>query len=255
MKKRAVTINLEREAKAIRRLQERAVKRFVDDVVEIGKRLARVKAQVGHGEFTGWLRKNFQMSEATAQRYMSVGRLVGKNRTLRVLDLSALYLLVNQPPEVVDEFARRAQFERVTRETIKNARIVPSLPVPEPMRRTVVVPHYVDEEPPPTRSVGPAPEPPDPVEVPPADDGNVVAFPDAAQALRSDAAAVFLDAIAEYLPRLDDGALANAYRANQPNVSADEISRIGYTLVRLADKLRRADASWPTETPPSGLRH
>jgi hypothetical protein len=80
--RRVQTINVVRQAKIIRRLQDRA-----------RKRLARVKTHLGHGQFLKWVRKNFAMSSSTAGRYMMASRIAGKFRTVRNLDLSVLYSL------------------------------------------------------------------------------------------------------------------------------------------------------------------
>jgi len=61
---------LKREAKAIRRLHRRAEaqsKELLKTVIEIGRRLTKVKARVGHGHGLPWLRQNFEWSDDTAQ--------------------------------------------------------------------------------------------------------------------------------------------------------------------------------------------
>jgi hypothetical protein len=68
------------------------------------------------------------------------------------------------------------------------------------------------------------------------------------------AATALFEAIAAIeLPLPDTDVLAEAYRANPPKVSVDDIREIGSALGTLASKLA-ADAT-PAETPPEGWRH
>jgi hypothetical protein len=109
-------INLAVEIRAIRRLQKSATahaKRLLADIVEIGKRLDRVKERVGHGNYIPWLKKNFGMSADTAENYVAVFRLSRSPefRKLRNLPLDILYLLGRKstPPETVTIVARRVE--------------------------------------------------------------------------------------------------------------------------------------------------
>ena len=106
---------LRREVAAIRRLKKSAAshgKAFLADIVQIGKRLSRVKDRVGHGNWLTWLRKNFDWSGDTAANYINVFELskTPEFRRLRNLPLELLYLLGrrNVSPE-----ARIAIMERV----------------------------------------------------------------------------------------------------------------------------------------------
>ena len=106
---------LRREVKAILRLKKRAAshgKRFITDIAEIGKRLARVKNRVGHGNWLPWLRQNFDWSGDTAENYINVYRVSQspKFRSLRNLPLEVLYLLGRR---TVSEAARDAIAEQV----------------------------------------------------------------------------------------------------------------------------------------------
>ena len=97
--------------KAIRKRAEANAKQLVRDAADIGRRLARVKSRVGHNNWQPWLEKNFGWSEDTAQRYMRTAKFVTKNRTLRFLDLSAIYALSarNVPEDVVQQIAHRVE--------------------------------------------------------------------------------------------------------------------------------------------------
>ena len=107
--------DLRREVKAILRLKKRAAshgKRFITDIAEIGKRLARVKKRVGPGNFLSWVRKNFKWSADTAENYISVYKVsqTPRFRSLRNLPLEVLYLLGRR---TVSEAAREAIAEQV----------------------------------------------------------------------------------------------------------------------------------------------
>jgi hypothetical protein len=119
---------LAREAQAIKRLKKRATahgKRFLADLIEIGKRLQRAKARVGHGNWTTWLQKNFRMSADSASNYMRLHDLSAtpEFRSLRNLPIEALYLLARTPAEIRMAVAERADAgEAITRGTIVSVR-------------------------------------------------------------------------------------------------------------------------------------
>ena len=48
--------------------------RVVEDIIEIGKSLVEVKAQLPHGSFGNWLKSEFDWSEDTAGRFMNVSK-------------------------------------------------------------------------------------------------------------------------------------------------------------------------------------
>jgi phage N-6-adenine-methyltransferase len=153
-----------REVRAIRRLQKSATthgKRFLADIVEIGKRLDRVKERVGHGNWIPWLRNNFKMSGDTAANYVSLFKLSQSPefRKFRNLPLDILYWLGRKstPPEKIAEVARRIEAgERpaiITAEVRQGARgnvtVAPSV-------RTEVIAHDVE-----VRAYSTTPEPSD----------------------------------------------------------------------------------------------
>jgi phage N-6-adenine-methyltransferase len=89
------------------------MQRTAQDLVEIGQKLVEVKARRGHGLFGAWLQAEFEWSERTAQRYMSVAQAF-KTDTVSVLanaEAKALYLLAApSTPEIVrDEAVQRAE--------------------------------------------------------------------------------------------------------------------------------------------------
>lgn len=68
--------------------------RTVQNTIEIGQKLIEVKEQLGHGNFTNWLKFEFHWSISTATRFMQVGEQF-KFIKMANLDIaaSALYLL------------------------------------------------------------------------------------------------------------------------------------------------------------------
>jgi len=81
---------------------DRALKREVKNVIDIGGLLVEAKKQVKHGDWYGWLNQNFALSVASASWYM---RLFDKTKSLDSSDLKIradlLYALF-----VDDKFAK-----------------------------------------------------------------------------------------------------------------------------------------------------
>jgi phage N-6-adenine-methyltransferase len=100
------------------------MQRTAQELVEIGQKLVEVKARLGHGLFGAWLQAEFEWSERTAQRYMSVAQAFKSDpaelRAVSVLanaEAKALYLLAapSTPESVREEAVRRAETgERLT---------------------------------------------------------------------------------------------------------------------------------------------
>ena len=70
------------------------IRRTAQDIIEVGVRLVEVKDLLPHGFFGTWLKTEFDWSERTAQRFMSVAYAF-KSVTVSDLDIQpkALYLL------------------------------------------------------------------------------------------------------------------------------------------------------------------
>src|SRR5687768_17576878 len=65
-----------------------------ENVFRVGTELNEVKKRLGYGQFGEWLRAEFDMSERTAERMMSVAKRLGdKSDTVSVFSDSVLYLL------------------------------------------------------------------------------------------------------------------------------------------------------------------
>ena len=94
------------QAEAIRGLMKRSAR----DIIEIGERLAAVKAEAGHGRFLNWIAAEFAMSDDSALRFMRVARLAAEKPQIAEFGPSALYLLAAPS---TPEAARTEVFDRL----------------------------------------------------------------------------------------------------------------------------------------------
>ena len=100
------------------------MKRTVQGIFEIGRRLIEVKKRLGHGRFLDWLEAEFEWSWDTAKRFMRVVEVFGHNQQIADLNLapSALYELAapSTPEAVRSEALTRAKAgEAITYTTAK----------------------------------------------------------------------------------------------------------------------------------------
>jgi len=65
-------------------------KRVVEDVIEIGRRLAIARELVKHGEWRPWLKREFDWSEDTAERFIHVAKM--QNEIPQIAELTASML-------------------------------------------------------------------------------------------------------------------------------------------------------------------
>ncbi|ESY66310.1 MULTISPECIES: DUF3102 domain-containing protein [Mesorhizobium] len=74
-------------------------------MIEIGKELLLIKAQLDHGQFGTWLDAEFTMTTRSAQKYMNVARMVEQTSVHAVLDLpdTALQILAAPSADLVRE--------------------------------------------------------------------------------------------------------------------------------------------------------
>lgn len=88
------------------------MRRTAQGILDIGQKLLDIKGKLGHGNFSYWLKTEFNWSEPTAQRFMQVAR---KFKSINLMNLeiapSALYILsAPSTSDVVrDEAIARAQ--------------------------------------------------------------------------------------------------------------------------------------------------
>lgn len=97
--------------------------RTVEDIIEIGRDLIRVKDKIGHGGFLRWIETEFGMGQSSADRFIQTAKRFGdKLPTVGNLAPSVLYALASPstPDEIVDEVVERsAAGEAVTRDDVK----------------------------------------------------------------------------------------------------------------------------------------
>jgi hypothetical protein len=74
---------LSEAAAEIRRLGKAAVA----DLVEIGRLLAACKAQLSHGDWLRWLKREFKWSDQTARNFMHLYAMAAESKTVLNLDL------------------------------------------------------------------------------------------------------------------------------------------------------------------------
>ena len=111
---------IDQHAEAIRILG----KRTVHDIIEIGRRLAEVKKQIGRGSFLPWIEREFGWSEDTAERFIALHALQRQLPQVAELNLpfSGLYALASPstPLEAVKAVVVRAEDgERVSVAEVK----------------------------------------------------------------------------------------------------------------------------------------
>src|SRR5262249_49214130 len=83
---------------------------LVADVIDIGNDLIKVKSELGHGNFSGWLQVEFGWTDRTARNYMAVAdRFSAKTEIVSVLPLRTVYLLAAEstPTATRDDIVHR----------------------------------------------------------------------------------------------------------------------------------------------------
>ncbi len=129
---------LNKHADAIRAYAQRSVQ----DVIEIGRRLAEAKKMLGHGNFLPWIEREFAWSEDTAERLIAIYALQRQIPHVAelALPLAALAALGRSttPPEAIEAVVEKVHAgEKLTvsevKATIKEAKArKPRLPSYKP---------------------------------------------------------------------------------------------------------------------------
>lgn len=119
----ALTPELQIEVKAATERIKLRMKRTAEDIIEIGKDLIAVKAQLPHGQFLPWIAAEFEMSQATANNFIQVAKRFGdKLSKIDNFNSTILYQLAapSTPDEVVEKAVEKAeQGEPLTLKEIK----------------------------------------------------------------------------------------------------------------------------------------
>ena len=86
---------------------------FMDNsIIEIGRELTAVKADLPHGQFLPWIKAEFEMGERTAQRFMYIADRFGfKSVTMTDFKPTILYALAapSTPDSVYERFSDKSE--------------------------------------------------------------------------------------------------------------------------------------------------
>jgi len=99
------------------------MKRTAEDIIEIGKDLISIKEKLSHGDFLPWIKSEFEMSEPTAKRLMSVARRFPEIAQIERFAPSTLYELAapSTSDEVVEQVIEKAEKgEKITAKQVKD---------------------------------------------------------------------------------------------------------------------------------------
>lgn len=96
----AQIVTLDQRADKIRRLQADVQR----SMVSIGFELIAAKAEIGHGNWTAWLKAEFEWTDRTARYFMAVAERFGNRNTYSDLKPSTLKAMLALPVGSEDEF-------------------------------------------------------------------------------------------------------------------------------------------------------
>jgi len=99
------------------------LKRTVEDIIEIGRELTAVKAELPHGQFEIWIKNEFQMNREMANNFIQVAiRFGGQMSDYLTFKPTVLYALAapSTPESVVEKAIEKAESgEKVSVEWVK----------------------------------------------------------------------------------------------------------------------------------------
>ena len=100
------------------------LKRTVEDIIEIGRDLTAVKADLPHGQFLPWIAAEFEMSHVTATQFMNVAdRFGGQILNNLIFKPTVLYALAapSTPDTIIEKAIEKAESgEKVTVADVKD---------------------------------------------------------------------------------------------------------------------------------------
>lgn len=100
------------------------LKRTVEDIIEIGRELTAVKADLPHGQFLPWIAAEFEMTAQTAQNFIRVCERFGEQKqNYFVFQPTVLYALSapSTPDAVIDKAVAKVESgEKVTVADVKD---------------------------------------------------------------------------------------------------------------------------------------
>lgn len=84
------------------------------NIIEIGKRLIKVKGNLEHGEFTEWLKQKVDISHRTANNFMKVATTFSNSQAIANLGSTKLFLLAGLEEEERQEVMQENNVEDMT---------------------------------------------------------------------------------------------------------------------------------------------
>lgn len=84
------------------------------NIIEIGKRLIKVKENLPYGEFTKWLQERIDISHRTANNFMKVAKTFSNSQSLANLGSTKLFLLAGLEEEDRQEVIQENNVENMT---------------------------------------------------------------------------------------------------------------------------------------------
>lgn len=84
------------------------------NIIEIGKRLIKVKENLEHGEFTEWLKQKVDISHRTANNFMKVATTFSNSQAIANLGSTKLFLLAGLEEEERQEVMQENNVEEMT---------------------------------------------------------------------------------------------------------------------------------------------
>lgn len=91
----------------------------VSNILEIGRRLTEAKAQLGHGQWLGWLEKEVEFSERTAQNFMRLAESYSNPQTSADLGMYKMLALLAVPDGEREAFIEAKHEVRGELKTVK----------------------------------------------------------------------------------------------------------------------------------------
>lgn len=91
------------------------------NLVQFGRVLTEAKPMVPRGQFEGWVKDNFGMSERTAQQYMAVWKRFGQKEGFGNIQFANLSKMLALPEGKEEDFARDHDLEDMTAREVEKA--------------------------------------------------------------------------------------------------------------------------------------
>jgi len=117
--------DLASDLKAVAERIRLRLKKTAEDIIEIGKDLLMVKERLEYGQFTLWLRSEFDVTERSARNFMNAAKVFqDRTETVSVLSPKALYELAS--PSTL-ETVRKEVLDRLDRGELIRAKEIQEL--------------------------------------------------------------------------------------------------------------------------------